>query len=73
MFLVLTLIGLASLAEGVQHGSAGVDFGTSLAANTLRVCATSSGIWAIIGMLATVVGIIFFLMALIASMRRSAV
>lgn len=70
--LVLTVIGLGAVAEGVQHGDAGVKFGTSLAANIIRVCATSSGGWTLIGMLATLGGIVFFVMALIASMRRSA-
>jgi uncharacterized membrane protein YtjA (UPF0391 family) len=70
--LVLTVIGLASLAGGVHHGDAGLDFGTSLAANSVRICATSSGGWTVIGILATLGGIIFFVVALIASIRGRA-
>ena len=70
--LVLTIIGLVSLGEGVQHGDASLNVGTSLASNSLRFCGTSSGGWTVIGMLATLGGIVFFVMALIASMRRSA-
>jgi hypothetical protein len=71
--LVLTAIGLISLAEGVQHGDASLNVGTSLASNSIRFCGTSSGGWTAIGMLATLGGIIFFFLALIASLRRRAV
>jgi len=70
--LVLTVIGLVSLAEGVQHGDASLNVGTSLAANSIRFCGTSSGGWTVIGMLATLGGIIFFVVALIASLRTRA-
>jgi hypothetical protein len=70
--LLLIVVGLVSLGEGVQHGEASVDFGTSPAGNSIRFCGTSSGGWALLGILGTLGGIVFFALALVASMRRSA-
>lgn len=70
--LVLFVIGVGSLAEGV-HGEASVNAGTSFAANSIHFCGTSSGGWAALGMLASLGAIVFFALALFASMRSRAV
>ncbi len=66
--LVLTIVGLGSLAQGA-NGNAGAKFGYPLSANSIYFSVTSSGGWAVLGMLGTLGGIVFFVIALIASTR----
>lgn len=68
--LILVVMGLGSLAEGA-NGNAGVHFGYPLSANSVQFSVTSSGAWALLGVFGALGGIVFFLLALIASMHRS--
>lgn len=69
--LVLAVIGVASLAASAK-GNAGVNFGFPLSANSLHISVTSTGGWALLGIFAALGAIVFFILALIASLRRRA-
>lgn len=70
--LVLAVIGLSSLAEGAK-GTAGVNFGFPLSANSLHISITSTGGWALLGVFGALGAVVFFILALIASLRRRGV
>lgn len=69
--LILTVVGLGALAEGAK-GDAGVSFAYPLSATSIHISATSSGVWALLGMFGSLGGVVFFILALIASIKRSA-
>lgn len=53
------------------HGDAGVTAGSSLATNTVHLCGTASGGWAIAALLSTLGGIVLFVVAVIKSLKHA--
>lgn len=57
-------VGFISLGAG-WHGSAGFNAGDSLAANSVTFSGSATGIWAILGVVGLLAGIVFLAVALI--------
>jgi hypothetical protein len=64
---VLLIIGIGSLATG-WHGNAGFNVGIPVSGTSVSIAGTATGAHALAGLIATPLGLILFLIAVIAAL-----